>query len=90
MAAGNQVFHVVVDTDDIATHISGLLCREKVLAWFSPSPSLCLLKSNDAASAALVWLYSDLESFFSGAALGLLLMERPVSVQSQSGMVIGE
>ena len=31
MAGGNQVFQVVVDTDDIATQISGLLYREKVL-----------------------------------------------------------
>ncbi len=30
MAAGNQVFQVVVENDDIATHISSLLCREKV------------------------------------------------------------
>ena len=30
VAGGNQVFQVVVDTDDIATQISGLLYREKV------------------------------------------------------------
>ncbi len=30
MAAGNQVFQVVVENDDIATHISSLLYREKV------------------------------------------------------------
>lgn len=35
VAGGNQVFQVVVDTDDIATQISGLLYREKVR---SPSP----------------------------------------------------
>ena len=35
VAGGNQVFQVVVDTDDIATQISGLLYREKVRAVFA-------------------------------------------------------
>ena len=59
VAAGNQVFQVVVENDDIATHISSLLYREKVGPALTTRPEHCRTPSQSTTSLHMLGAHAE-------------------------------